>query len=67
MNDKKVVLYKKDDNFTPYIGSPAFVETVNHPDCSNYTGNIVKTTKVISVGEDGTFETQNSVYKPASY
>ena len=67
MTDKPVVLYRTNVYHTiPGIGAPAMVQPVNHPDPDGLVSNTchVLTSPIVRVGEDGEFETLNTIYRP---
>jgi len=62
---KPTVLY--DEGIEHYIrlGYPAIVFPINHPDKDNVSNTKnVRTSAVITLHADGSFETENSIYKP---
>ncbi len=61
---KPEVVYNSKNAFIE-IGCSAYVSTYNHPNCSNYEDNVVRTSKVLTYDkETGRFETLNTVYVP---
>ena len=65
MTDKPVVLYRMNVYHTiPGIGAPAMVAPVNHPGTEVSNTCHVLTSPIVRVGEDGEFETRNTIYRP---
>ena len=64
LQQKKVVHYVPTEGDFISVGHPAFVKTVDHPNCSNT--KYVCTTRVLFYNvDDGTFITENTIYKEA--
>lgn len=59
--DKPVVQYILNEDSLVELGLPAFVDAVDHP---RLGAGAVRTSRVIKVGQEGVFETYNTVYKP---
>lgn len=48
------------------VGSPAFIQPVDHPDTVNVSNKrVVMTSPVIEWDINGNFETRNTIYVPA--
>jgi hypothetical protein len=63
--EKKIVKFKKCvGQRDPKVGHPHIVLPMNHPGCSN-GGWPAVTSLVVVVHEDGSFETENSIYELA--
>ena len=64
---KPTVHYVLGDHLPPALGEGAHVYTLDHPnDPLNHSVYGVRTSKVIRIEDDGTFETLNSIYVKAS-
>ena len=65
---KPIVHFIRDAHFiSPVIGQRTSVVTLDHPDTFNVTpGMPAVTSKVVDVFGDGSFETENTRYVPAS-
>ena len=65
MKTKRVVLYRNNgEQRIGSVGDHALVEPINHtsPLVSNTT--TVLTSRIVRLGEDGEFETENTIYRP---
>lgn len=63
---KKIVEYSYCNTNTVVVGQRAEVVPVNHPDTFNVTnGYGALTSRVVSIGAEGQFETLNSIYVKA--
>jgi hypothetical protein len=62
---KPTVLYDESIEHYIQLGKLAVVHPLNHPDRDNVsnTKNVL-TSKVIALHADGSFETENTLYKP---
>jgi hypothetical protein len=66
MQVKPTVRYAPDKSQYIKVGLPAFIFPIDHQ--SDFVSNktVATTSKVIKVEEDGKFETQNTLYVPAT-
>ena len=66
---KPVVHYRKDlQTQIADVGGYSLISPIDHPNPNGTVSNksFVLTSRVVRVGENGEFETQNTVYRPQS-
>jgi hypothetical protein len=64
---KKIVRCRLHNDLPVKVGERAYINTYDHPNLSNRQmeeGNITITSAVTAINEDGSFETQNTLYRP---
>ena len=65
--NKPIVHYRNDKNtMIGAVGSCAFVSPIDHNHSNGRVSNttFVITSRIVRVGDNGEFETQNTVYRP---
>lgn len=61
-SEKPVVHFETDSAFVGEVGQCAYVKAIGHPEFpSPY---YVRTSSIVKVFKDGSFETRNTLYKP---
>ena len=63
--EKPIVLYRNGIQTPLVIGEGTAIFPINHPNTPRVSNErIAYTSQVVSIGEDGVFETMNTIYKP---
>lgn len=65
MSNKPVVLYDASIEYHVKIGSRALVHPLNHPSELVSNTTYILTSNVVRIGENGEFETENTIYRPS--
>lgn len=60
---KPIVQFRHDEGFDNWkVGQSAYVFPIDHPLRSNKS--IVRTSVIVKINDDGSFETLNTIYQP---